>query len=148
MAVQHDSGPVDIKLQDPISKPLCMIDISSQETNSNNLWSHRRDGEQHDALVCTQSLNCKQQLNTDTLICKKRHRFTNVVLQQTTDNRENTSGSPHCQSFGPVVWIHKEAPGNGFLMGSGQDRWADRKYVKYLLFWLRLELWPYLKIRA
>lgn len=66
--------------------------------------------------------------------------------RQTTERTQ--SGSPHCQSFGPAVWIHKEAPGNGFLMGSWQDRWADRKYVKYLLFWLRLELWPYLKFRA
>lgn len=55
------------------------------------------------------------------------------------------SGSPHGQSFGSAVWIHKEAPGNGFLMGSWQDWWADRRYVKYLLFWLLLELRPYLK---
>lgn len=62
---------------------------------------------------------------------------------QTTERTQ--SGRPHCQSFGPAVWIHKEAPGNGFLMDSSQDQWADRKCVKYLLFWLRLELWPYLK---
>lgn len=64
---------------------------------------------------------------------------------QTQITARTQSGSPHSQSFGSAVRIHKEAPGNGFLMGSWQDWWADRRYVKYLLFWLLLELWPYLK---
>lgn len=28
------------------------------------------------------------------------------------------SGNPPLQVFGPADWIHKEAPSNGFLMGS------------------------------
>ena len=46
---------VDIKLRDPISKLLCMIDISTQDTNSNNLWSRWRDGGRGNALICTQT---------------------------------------------------------------------------------------------
>lgn len=141
---------VDIRLKDPISKPLCMIDIPSQKTlNSKNLWSPRRDGGQVDALTCTQSLSCEKQLHTNTLFYK-----TVIIQQMLSSSRKSLrtqitertqSGSPHRQSVGSAVWIHEEAPGNGFLMGSWQDWWADRRYVKYLLFWLLLELWPYLK---
>lgn len=64
------------------------------------------------------------------------------------DTRENIKWqpSPRCQGFGPAVWIHKEAPGNGFLMGSWHK--TDElmlRYVKYLLFRRLSELWPYLK---
>lgn len=64
------------------------------------------------------------------------------------DTRESIKWqpSPRCQGFGPAVWIHKEAPGNGFLMGSWHK--TDElmlRYVKYLLFRLLWELWPYLK---
>lgn len=64
------------------------------------------------------------------------------------DTRKNIKWqpSPHCQGFSPAVWIHKEAPGNGFLMGSWHK--TDElmlRYVKYLLFRLLSELWPYLK---
>lgn len=64
------------------------------------------------------------------------------------DTRENIKWqpSPHCQGFGPAVWIQKEAPGNGFLMGSWHK--TDElmlRYGKYLLFRLLSELWPHLK---